>query len=96
MFRKVDTQRGKQKMLSVAVGHHDHLREKMIKKIDTSLGRETYAKRLGIVEPCFANIEYHKKMNRFTLRGREKVDVQWHLYCIVHNIGKINRSLNLN
>jgi hypothetical protein len=27
-------------------------------------------------------------MNRFTLRGQRKVDIQWKLYCIVHNIGK--------
>jgi hypothetical protein len=28
-------------------------------------------------------------MNRFTLRGRIKVNIQWLLYCMVHNIGKI-------
>jgi hypothetical protein len=27
-------------------------------------------------------------MNRFTLRGQKKVNIQWQLYCIVHNIGK--------
>jgi hypothetical protein len=27
-------------------------------------------------------------MDRFTLRGKKKVDIQWKLYCIVHNIGK--------
>ncbi len=30
-----------------------------------------------------------KGMNRFTLRGRLKVNIQWMLYCLVHNIGKI-------
>ncbi|MGB9591445.1 MAG: hypothetical protein ACPL1K_02895 [Candidatus Kryptoniota bacterium] len=28
-------------------------------------------------------------MNRFTLRTKRKVDVQWRLYAIIHNIGKI-------
>jgi hypothetical protein len=28
---------------------------------------------------------------RFTLRGTTKVNIQWLLYCIVHNIGKIYR-----
>ncbi|HUX21975.1 MAG TPA: transposase, partial [Spirochaetia bacterium] len=33
-------------------------------------------------------------MNRFTLRGRSKVDTQWKLYCMVHNIGKIAKYGN--
>jgi hypothetical protein len=28
-------------------------------------------------------------MNRFTLRGKIKVNIQWLLYCIVHNMGKL-------
>jgi hypothetical protein len=30
-------------------------------------------------------------MDHFTLRGKEKVDTQWKLFCLVHNIGKITR-----
>ncbi len=30
-----------------------------------------------------------KRMDRFTVRGRQKVNIQWRLYCLVHNIGKI-------
>jgi len=40
----------------------------------------------------FANITYCKGITRFTLRGRIKVNIQWKLYCIVHNMGKINRA----
>jgi hypothetical protein len=58
-------------------------------KIDTPEGRRTYSKRLAIVEPVFGNIRANKKMNRFTLRGKTKVNIQWALYCIVHNIEKI-------
>jgi hypothetical protein len=29
-----------------------------------------------------------KGMNRFSLRTKIKVNIQWLLYCIVHNIGK--------
>ncbi len=60
----------------------------MIKKIDTSAGRAIYSKRMGIVEPVFANIRNNKKLNYFTLRGKKKVNIQWLLYCIVHNIEK--------
>jgi transposase len=58
-------------------------------KIDTPEGRKTYGKRLGIVEPVFGNIRACKGMDRFTLRGRLKVNIQWTLYCMVHNIGKL-------
>ena len=61
----------------------------MIRKIDTDIGRQTYSKRLGIVEPVFANIREQKRMDRFLLRGKSKVNAQWVLYCIVHNIEKI-------
>jgi hypothetical protein len=30
-----------------------------------------------------------KRMHRFTLRSKRKVDVQWGLFALVHNIGKI-------
>ena len=63
--------------------------DKMKKKIDTPEGRKIYGKRLGIVEPVFGNIRACKKMDRFTLRGRMKVGIQWKLYCLVHNIEKI-------
>lgn len=63
--------------------------DEMKRKIDTLEGRRTYSKRLGIVEPVFGNIRSCKKMDRFTLRGRIKVNIQWLLYCLVHNIEKI-------
>ncbi len=62
--------------------------EAMIEKIDTPIGRKMYSMRMGIVEPVFANIRYCKGMNRFTLRGKDKVNIQWLLYCCVHNIEK--------
>jgi len=61
----------------------------MRRKVDTPQGRRTYAKRMAIVEPVFGNIKACKGMDRFTLRGRHKVNLQWMLYCLVHNIGKI-------
>jgi len=63
--------------------------DEMKRKIDTTEGRRTYSKRLGIVEPVFGNIRTCKKMDRFTLRGKIKVNIQWMLYCLVHNIEKI-------
>ncbi len=57
-------------------------------RIDSALGRQQYGRRLGTVEPVFANIRHNKRLNRFTLRGRHKVDGQWKLFALVHNIEK--------
>ena len=63
--------------------------QQMKVKIDTPEGRKIYSKRLAIVEPVFANIRVRKRLDRFTLRTKTKVNVQWMLYALVHNIEKI-------
>jgi hypothetical protein len=64
---------------------------RMRRKIDSDEGRYRYSRRLGIVEPVFANITSALRLKRFSLRGRVKVNTQWQLFCLVHNIGKIHR-----
>ena len=63
----------------------------MKERIDTPEGRHQYSKRLGIVEPVFANICSAMGLDRYTLRGRDKVNIQWNLFCVMHNIGKLHR-----
>ena len=58
-------------------------------KIDSEEGRARYGQRFATVEPVFGNIRHNKRLNRFTLRGQRKVDTQWKLYCLVHNIEKL-------
>lgn len=64
---------------------------KMKRKIDSALGKRIYQRRLATVEPVFANLRAAKRLDRFTLRGKHKVNAQWLLYCLVHNLGKIQR-----
>ena len=40
----------------------------------------------------FGNLRHNKRLTRFTLSGRDKVNAQWHLYCPVDNIEKLARS----
>jgi hypothetical protein len=61
----------------------------MRRRIDSDAGRRQYGRRLGIVEPVFANLRHNKRLTRFTLRGRTKVDGQWKLFALVHNIEKL-------
>lgn len=65
--------------------------EKMKAKIDSPEGRYQYSRRLGTVEPVFANMCYALGLHRFTLRTKTKVNIQWNLFCIVHNLLKIHR-----
>jgi transposase len=68
---------------------------KMKRKIDTEHGRYQYSRRLAVAEPVFANICSAHGLRRFSHRGRTKVNTQWLLYCLVHNIGKVQRYGNL-
>jgi len=77
----------KRKHLAVPIG--ESLSKQMVEKIDTEEGRRIYPQRLAIVEPVFANIRINKRLDRFTLRGKVKVNIQWLMYCLVHNIEKI-------
>jgi len=64
---------------------------KMKRKIDSIKGRLIYNRRLGISEPPFAHIRTMLRLDRFSLRGKRKVNTQWLLYCIVHNLVKVHR-----
>ena len=66
--------------------------DRMKQRLDTPEGRAQYARRFGTVEPVFGNLRYNKGLTRFTLRGRAKVDGQWKLFCLVHNIEKLARA----
>ncbi len=76
----------KRKQLSVPI---NSLSNYMVEKIETEQGRRIYPQRLAIAEPVFANIRINKRLDRFTLRGKIKVNIQWLLYCLVHNMEKI-------
>ncbi len=55
-------------------------------------GRTLYSQRIGTVEPMFGNIRHNKRMARLNHRGRTKVNTRWHLYCMVHNIEKLDKT----
>jgi len=65
--------------------------DKMKRKIDSAMGGVIYGMRLAISEPPFSHITSSMKLDRFTLRGKTKVNTQWNLFCIVHNLTKIHR-----
>ena len=60
-------------------------------RVDSAKGKQIYGHRMSVVEPVFANIGSNRKLNRFSLRSHKKVQAQWRLYCLVHNLGKLAR-----
>lgn len=73
------------KAVSTPESHTDRMK----KRIDSPEGRALYGERFATAEPVFGNLRYNKGLDRFTLRGQAKVDAQWKLFCLVHNIEKL-------
>ncbi|MFY0665567.1 MAG: transposase, partial [Natronospirillum sp.] len=65
-------------------------------RVDSAVGKQNYGHRMSVVEPVFGNIGTNKRLSRFSLRGKDKVQGQWQLYCMVHNIEKLGRYGGLN
>ncbi len=86
----ISRKNGKRRALTVPTGYVGrHYSKEMADKIDTDEGRRKYNRRFAVIEPVFGNIRSQKRLDRFTLRGKIKVNIQWLLYCMVHNIEKI-------
>ena len=84
------TKGGKRKYLRVPIGVElANLSQRMAAKVDRERGRKIYPQRFAVAEPVFANIRTQKRLDRFTLRGKVKVNIQWLLYCMIHHIEKI-------
>jgi len=63
--------------------------DRMKVKIDSETGKQMITRRFATVEPVFGNLRNNKRLDRFTLRSQAKVDGQWKLYALVHNIEKL-------
>ena len=88
--RCINRKNAKRRTLDVPIGAaENNFSKAMLEKVDSDRGRKIYPQRMAIVEPVFANIRSQKRMDRFTLRGKIKVNIQWMLYCMVHNIEKV-------
>ena len=66
-------------------------KERMARKLRTIKGRCTYARRKEIAEPVIGQIKEARGFRRFLLRGSGKVDAEWLLICLTHNLLKLFR-----
>ena len=63
--------------------------DRVRRKLMTRKGRMVYTLRKQIVEPVFGQIKQARGLRQFLLRGREKVDAEWSLWCMTHNLLKV-------
>ena len=68
--------------------------ERMKRKLQTKSGHAIYAARKEIVEPVFGQIKQARGFRQFLMRGLEKVQGEWALVCMAHNVLKLHRLIN--
>lgn len=67
-------------------------KQKMARRNRTKKGRAEYARRKVIIEPVFGQIKAGLGFRSFLLRGLEKMQGEWQLVCLSHNLLKLFRS----
>ena len=67
-------------------------RERMERKLLTKKGREIYKKRCCSVEAVIGNIKSAMGLDKFLLRGNDKCDSEWKMYCTAFNLLKLWRK----
>ncbi len=64
----------------------------MDRKLKKPVNRFIYGFRKWIIEPVFGQMKHCRGLTSFLLRGLEKVQGEFSLWCITHNILKLYRS----
>ena len=65
--------------------------QRMREKLNSGVARSLYAMRRIIVEPVFGQIKQARGLRRFSFRGVRKVQAEWKLICLTHNLLKMFR-----
>ena len=72
-----------------APGPEATAKEVMAHRLKTAAGQALYKLRKQTVEPVFGIIKEVMGFRRFTLRGREKVSLEWTLVCVSYNLKRM-------
>jgi hypothetical protein len=72
-----------------------HLRDEMKQRLNSTLGKQVYKKRLHPVESFFGHIKYNLGYTHFLLRGLQKVKAEFTLICLTYNLRKLITNLIL-
>jgi hypothetical protein len=64
----------------------------MRQKLRSPEGRAVYKMRKAVVEPVFGQIKECRGFRRFLFRGLKKVEAEWQIICLTHNLLKLFRA----
>ncbi len=64
--------------------------QKMRRKVRSEKGRAHYGHRKYVVEPVFGQIKQGRGLRQFLLRGFGKVQAEWKLWALTHNLRKLH------
>ena len=67
-----------------------------LKKLLQKEGEREYKKRMHTAEPPIGNLKHNLGYRYFLLRSLERVQGEFNLMCIAHNINKIHRCVSKN
>ncbi len=65
-------------------------KDRMARKLATRRGHAIYARRKAIVEPVFGQIKHARGFRQFLRRGLVRVQQEWALICLSHNLLKLH------
>lgn len=66
----------------------EHYKQKAREELLSEIGELKRKKRTADVEPVFAHIKHNRNFKRFTHRGLDKVELEFGLHALAHNIRK--------
>jgi len=64
----------------------------MRQKLRSPEGHAVYKMRKAVVEPVFGQIKECRGFRRFLFRGLKKVEAEWQIICLTHNLLKLFRA----
>jgi len=64
----------------------------MRQKLRSPEGNAVYKMRKAVVEPVFGQIKERRGFRRFLFRGLKKVEAEWQIICLTHNLLKLFRA----
>jgi len=74
---------------TIQISGKEHLIDAMRAKLQTPEGKAVYRKRKQIVETAFGYLKHNMNLRSFTLRGLEKVRLEFRMWCMGYNLKKI-------
>ena len=79
----------KGKARQIHVEKREPLRALIRQLLNSEAGRQRYKLRQQIIEPIFGNIKHNLQYTMLHLRSLRKVNAEWQLICLTHNVKQI-------